>query len=151
MSVCTFLASDYPLFSVKPPMDYPLEINIDTGTIDDGGADDNNYLHSFDDVDLYADKKYGVMLEWNYTDGRAEQIIKYIKEALNNTDSIELWHVWLADYYEYEESPVTNSRIMSVKDISIEDIKEIDSAEIWNQPDKIYPNRPSFYRLIIKR
>jgi len=38
-----------------------------------------------------------------------------------------------------------------VKDISIEDIKKIDSAEIWNQPDKIYPNRPSFYRLIIKR
>ena len=151
MSVCTFLASDYPLPSAAPPKDYPIEINIDTGMIDDGGADDNYYLHLFDDVDLYADKKYGVMLEWNYADGRAEQIIKYIKEALNNTDSIELWHVWLGDYYEYEDSPVTHSRIVSVKDISIEDIKEIDSAKIWNQPDKIYPNRPSFYRMIIKR
>ena len=44
MSVCTFLASDSPLSEVASTQEYPLEINIDTGTIYDGGADDNYFL-----------------------------------------------------------------------------------------------------------
>ena len=44
MSVCTFLASDYPLPEVAPAQEYPLEINIDSATIYDGGADDNYFL-----------------------------------------------------------------------------------------------------------
>ena len=50
MSVCTFLASDYPLPEVFPIQDYPIEINIDTGEIHDGGADDNYFLLNFRDV-----------------------------------------------------------------------------------------------------
>ena len=56
MSVCTFIASDNPLSEYSPPGDYPLNINIGTGTIDDGGADDNFILHQFDCSD-YTDKK----------------------------------------------------------------------------------------------
>ncbi len=151
MSVCTFLASDFPLSSAEPSQEYPLQINIDDGTIYDGSADDNYYLIHFDEVDTYTNKEYGVRLEWNYTDGRAEQIIQYIKNALNNTDSIELWHVWLSDYYDYEDSPVIHKRNVLVKNLTIEDIRKIDSAEIWNSPDEMYPNRPSFYRMIIRR
>ena len=33
MSVCTFIASELPLTEVVPVQDYPLEINIDDGTI----------------------------------------------------------------------------------------------------------------------
>lgn len=77
MSVCTFLASDYPLPEVFPIQDYPIEINIDTGEIHDGGADDNYFLLNFRDVSDYTDKKYAVYLEWNYTDGRAKQITKF--------------------------------------------------------------------------
>ena len=29
--------------------------------------------------------------------------------------------------------------------------KEIDHADVWNTPDKMYPNRPSFYCLEIRR
>ncbi|MBQ2902108.1 MAG: hypothetical protein IJE49_09715 [Agathobacter sp.] len=90
MSVCTFIASDSPLREVSPEKDYPLEINLDNGTINDGGADDNFYLLTFENLRDYTDKTYGVYLEWNYTDGRAEQIIKYIKEALKETDSKEI-------------------------------------------------------------
>ena len=39
MSVCTFIASDYPLPEVAPAQKYPMEINIDTGMIYDGGMD----------------------------------------------------------------------------------------------------------------
>lgn len=84
MSVCTSIASDFPLTEVSPVQDYPFEINLDNGIMYDGGADDNYSLRSFQDVQNYTDKK-------------------------------------------------------------------IDDAEIWNTPDKMYPNRPSFYCLEIKR
>ena len=46
MSVCTFIAADCPLKEAAPEKEYPLHINIDEGTIEDGGADDNYfYIH----------------------------------------------------------------------------------------------------------
>lgn len=39
MSACIFIASDMPLVEVAPFQKYPLQINLDNGTIDDGGAD----------------------------------------------------------------------------------------------------------------
>lgn len=151
MSVCTFIASDSLLREIAPEKEYSIEINIDNGTINDGGADDNYFLLPFNNVANYTDKKYGVYLEWNYTDGRAEQILKYIKEALKETDSVELWHVWLMDYYEYADSPVIHKCTISIDEMTIQDIKDIDDADIWNKPDKQMPSRPSFYRLIITR
>lgn len=151
MSVCTFIASDFPLTEAAPVRDYPIEINIDNGTIYDGGADDNYFLHFFTDVQDYTHKGNGVYLEWNYTEGRAKQIIEYIKKALQDTTSVELWHVWLMDYYEFEDRPMIHRQIISIDELAPKHIKEIDEAEIWNTPDKMYPNRPSFYCLEIKR
>lgn len=37
MSVCRFIASDMPLTTYVPPQEYPFHVNIDEGTIDDGG------------------------------------------------------------------------------------------------------------------
>ena len=115
MSVCTFIASDFPLKEVSPVQDYPFEINLDKGTMYDGGTDDNYFLHFFQDVQNYTHKKNGVCLEWNYfTDGRAKQIIEYMKNVLQNTTSIELWHVWLMDYYEFEDRPVIHRQTVSI-------------------------------------
>ena len=100
----------------------------------------------------YTDKKNGVCLEWNYfTEGRAKQIIEYMKNVLQDTTSIELWHVWLMDYYEFEDRPVIHRQTVSIDELTTKHIKEIDDAEIWNTSDKMYPNRPSFYCLEIKR
>ena len=151
MSVCKFIAADIPLQEVAPTKEYPLHIDLDNGIIDDGGADDNFFLLPFQDVQDYSDKKYGVYLEWYYTDGRAEQILKYLKVVLEEAEQVELWHVWLMDYYEYEDSPVIHKRTISIKDMTIQDVKEIDEADIWNKPDRQIPSRPSFYRLIITR
>lgn len=156
MSVCTFIASDRPLREAAPKKEYPLIINIDEDTVYDGGADDNFYLRDFKDVQCYTDKKYGVCLEWQYTDERAKKILEYIEDALEHEAAIEIWHVWLMDYWlmdycEYEESPVIQKCTVSFSDLTIDDIKEIDCAEIWNKPDKRNPGRPSFYCLIIKQ
>ena len=139
---------------MEPSQDYPLDINIGndgTVTVQDGGADDNYHLFIFTDVADYTQKRNAVYLEWNYTDGRAKQIIEYIKNALQNTDSIELWHVWRMDYYEFEDRPVIHRRTISISELTTKHIKEIDGADIWNTPDKMYPNRPSFYCMEIKR
>ena len=125
MSVCTFIASDAPLAEAAPVQDYPVEMNIDDGTIYDGGADDNYFLYFFQDVQNYTGRKNGVYLEWYYTEGRAKNIIEYIKNALENTVSID--------------------------ELTAKHIREIDEAEIWNTPDPMYPDRPSFYCLEIKR
>lgn len=151
MSICTFIASDRPLREVSPQKEYPLVIHFDEGTVYDGGADDNFYLHAFKDVQSYTDKKYGVYLEWRYTDGRAGKVLEYIKKALEYESAIEIWHVWLTDYYEYDERPVIRKCIVPFSDLTVDDLKEIDSAEIWNNPDKRNPDRPSFYCLAVTR
>lgn len=149
MSVCKFIAADIPLQEVEPSKEYPVHIDLDKGIIDDGGADDNFFLLPFPDVQDYTDKKYGVCLEWNYTDGRAVQILKYLREVLKKTELVELWHVWLMDYYEYKDSPVIHKRTISIEEMTIRDIYELDKADIWNSPDKHIPSRPSFYCLKI--
>ncbi len=150
MSACRFIASNSPLTEFAPSTDYPLEISIDNDFIYDGGADDNYFLNAFEEVLDYTNKNYGVCLEWNYTDGRAKQIIEYIKAALQKSDSIEFWHIWL-DYYEFENRPYIHRKTISFHQLTIEHIKEINDAVIWNTPDKMYPKRPSFYCLTIIR
>lgn len=148
MSVCTFLASDHPLLPVKPSKAYPLAVNVDTGEIFDGGADDNFFLHPFLSVKTYTDKPYGVWLEWNYTEGRAKQLLSYIEEALDHSETVEFWHVWLMDYWEFEDRPVLHKYIASISELTAEDIKQLDVAEIWNNQEK---DRPSFSCLTITK
>lgn len=85
MSACIFFASDAPLPEVFPPPEYDyLAINVDDGTIDDGGADDNFALRTYPDSFLYTDKAFAVCLDWAYyTEGRARQLIDYIGSPSN--------------------------------------------------------------------
>lgn len=34
-------------------------------------------------------------------DDRAEQILRYIKAALKETEVVEFWYVWLMDYHHF--------------------------------------------------
>ncbi len=151
MSACRFIASDASLPHFSPSKEYPMEINIDKGRINDGGADDNYFLSTFANVRDYTDKEYAVSLEWNYTDGRAKQIIEYIRSALLKSDRVEFWLVWLMDSYEFEDRPFLHKKTVSINELTIGHIQEIDSAVIFNTPDKAYPERPSFYCLTVTR
>ena len=147
MSTCIFMAADSPLPEVRPSKEYPLHINVDTGTIFDGGADDNYSLLTFDEVDLYCKKKYGVYLELpQFTEGRVRQIMDYIRAALLQTDCVEIWNVWLMGYWEYDDRPYIRKRTIRMEELTIDDMKEIIKAENWANKDK---NRPSFYCLEI--
>ncbi len=149
MSVCTILAADYSLQEVKPEKEYPVYVNVDKKIIDDGGADDNYFLNHFEDVKSYSERQYGVSLEWEYfTEGRGRQIIDYIKEILQHTDRVELWHVWLSDYWEYDERPIIHKEQKKIEEMVPENIKRIDDAMIW---DKQGGKRPHFYCLEITK
>jgi len=157
LSVCTFIASNEPLNEFVPSKEYPVVINIDKNsvTIDDCGANDNFSLLDFIYVEDYTKKKYGVYLTWDYTEGRAGKIIEYIENALKYDPAIEIWHVWLLDglkidSLEYDERPIIKKRTVSFSDLTLNDIKELDNAKIWDYSDKRNPNRPSFYCLIIR-
>lgn len=151
MSVCTFIASDVPLTTVEPSKQYPLFIDVDHNTVWDGDADDNYFLLPFAELSDYTDKKYGVILEWRYTEGRAKQVLFYIGKVLEKAENVEIWHVWLGDHYEYEDSPVLKKSFLSFKDLTVADLKEIDEADLWNHPDPHYPDRPSFYCLVVEK
>ena len=151
MSICTFIASDAPLSEFAPSAEYTVMIDIDRGIVDDGGASDNYVLRRFDSVSDYTDMSYAVCLEWKYTEDRACRIVEYIKTALRDTDCVELWHVWLMDYYEFEDRPYIHRKHIPIGQLTAEHIREIDNAAIWNTPDKMYPQRPSFYCLTITR
>ena len=116
------------------------------GTIYDSGADDDFYLLPFDDVDIYCKRKYGVYLELDgYTEGRAKRIISYIKSALRQTDSVEIWNVWLMGYWEFDDRPYIRKKMVYIDELTPNELKE---AENWDNKDK---NRPSFYCLELVR
>lgn len=58
-------------------------------------------------------------------------------------------YMWLMDYCEYDERPAIQKCTVSFSKVTIDDIKEIDDAEIWNMLDKRTPDRPSSYCLVI--
>lgn len=149
MSHCVFIAADCPLPDVMPEQDDLLQIDVDTGTIFDGGADDNYYLLHFDEVNLYCKKKYGVYLELpQWTEGRAEKILDYIKMALMRTESVEIWNVWLSGNWEWEDRPHICKQIVRMNDLTVDDLREIVEAENWKVKDHI---RPWFYSIEILR
>lgn len=149
MSNCVFIASDRPLPEVRAAKDDPLHINLDTGTISDGGANDNYNLLAFDEVDLYCKKQYGVYLELlQFTEGRARQIMDYIRAALPQTDCVEIWNVWLLGYWEYDDRPYIRKGTVHMEELTVDDMKEIINAENWDNKDQ---NQPSFYCLEIIR
>ena len=146
MSVCLFLAAACPMREVHPTKEYPLEINVDTGTIYDGNADDNYHLYPFPDVDLYTAKTYGMQLEWAYyTEGRAWKLTEYIRELLKQTECVELWQVWLgADDAKVKTISVTSAELKP------ENIQMADQHELWTRPSDPF-DTPTYYCLRISR
>ena len=151
MSSCIFIASDSSLPEFAPLKEYHVTIDVDKGIVFDGRADDYYFLREFAEASFYSGKRHGVSLEWDYTDGRAKQIINYIKNALKEIQSVELWKVWLTEYYEFEDRPLIHRKEISVDELTKEHIREIDNGKIWDHRDKTYPERPSFYCLKINR
>lgn len=145
MSVAMLLVANCPLPAVEPEEEYPLHVDLDRGIIEDGGAEDNFYLIPFEDTKHYTGMDYGVLLEWpQYTPGRAQRILAYIKQALEQTERVELWQVWLSE----DEVPEVYRATCSMDECSPEDIRQLEQMPVW---DLQHPERPRYYCLSITR
>ena len=133
MSCCTFLASNRPLPRVER------QSGEDVG------------LFPMQIVPLPCEMMCAAEVEAEMTEEAAEQLLERIREALGSAETVELWRVWLMDYYEFEDRPYQHTFIRRFCDLTPEEVRAVADAEVWNKPDKDYPERPSFYRLIITR
>lgn len=71
----------------------------------------------------YSKKNYFAQIDFRYTKKRANKIIDYMKEHLNECDEVELWSTWFDNY-----EPATTI-YKTIDDITINDIKKFDD---WN-------------------
>ena len=112
MSACIFFAADFNLPEKERPDGSILEIDFERGM---------------------------VSLEWSgFTPGRAEHLIEYIRAALEHCDRIELWHVWLTGFCEYDERPYRKTMTVPICDLTIDDIKTVCEFDVWPS-DKARP------------
>ena len=118
MSQFTFLASNAPLESVKnshvkrlsvneaiamgidPPDMLPDNIDRDKPGVMLWVDDEENLRDiSIHEVQWYKTYtpglKYNSIIEWDFTEERAQRLISYMRKHLETADQLELWHVWL--------------------------------------------------------
>jgi hypothetical protein len=48
-------------------------------------------------VRWYTDKPFIYLLYFGYAEARAEQLLKYLKDNINEGQQLELWSIWLDD------------------------------------------------------
>ncbi|MCD8007609.1 MAG: hypothetical protein LUF68_01485, partial [Clostridiales bacterium] len=101
MSVCTFLTANIPLPEVLPRSD----------------EDDSFFLFPFDEAGLYTDQTHALLLEWGCTEEQSSQLIQYLRDALCSAETVELWHVWLVDGWDYEARPVFRRAAVAIDDL----------------------------------
>lgn len=139
MSACIFFAADFNLPEKERPDGSILEIDFERGMVSDGNADDDYGLYAFTDFDGHTELPYAVSLVWSgFTPGRAEHLIEYIRAALEHCDRIELWHVWLTGFCEYDERPYRKTMTVPICDLTIDDIKTVCEFDVWPS-DKARP------------
>ena len=160
MSAIIYIASDYPLKEVPNPHLKTLSVNealaigiedipeqlLEPGfdrdkpdvllwsdTIDtQSQLDDDFSIWPLDSSteDIYTEKPYRVYLEWDYTKGRAEKVIQYIREHLEHTSEVEIWHVWVGDGVR----PKIRNCTIALDEFTADDLKELSDLEVCQEP-----------------
>ncbi len=160
MSAIFYIASDYPLREVSNPHYKTLSVNealaigmegIPEFLLEPGfdrdkpdvllWSDISDTQSEFDDdfgiwpldssvEDIYTDKKYRACLEWDYTKGKAEKIIQYIREHLEHTSELEIWHVWLG----VGVCPKIKRCSIALDDLTSDDLKELSDLDVGQEP-----------------
>ena len=113
--------------------DINIIIDTENGTFDDGGFDDDFEIYQMDEYygPTDSEKEFKVVIECNLTLGRAENILDYISQQLEDTDEIELWSIWLGDY----DQKISWYEAM-IEEFTAEDLVEISELPVKQHPLK---------------
>lgn len=87
---------------------------------------------SFPNYKEVSDKSKIATLEWRYTDKRAEALIQYLSEVLNDAnydDEIEFWHVWMDDSLD-----ALDLREYEVDQLTVPILRELLGKECYEHP-----------------
>lgn len=116
--------------------DREVNINVDSGKIDDGGFDDDFGIFPIQKtVEMKTDRKYCAEFEiLRYTTGRAEQFIEYLKKQLARSEEIELWNAWLGEPYDQ----ITEKTAINADDLTDEFIAEYMNKDVAQGAIKNY-------------
>lgn len=167
MSVLTYIASDYPLKEVENPHvkqlsvnqalelgievpDFLLEpsFNKDKPDVILWVDDDNNLgeisIREFSKADIfdeiYTQKKFLAYLDWDYTESRAENLIQYIRAHLLDADEIELWHIWLGEWFD-DATPRIKKHHINIDQLTCLDLERVFSKNSNEFPKCIIVSR----------
>lgn len=101
------------------------------GTIDDGGFPNDFAIDPLEkDSSMQTAKPYCAQVQWRFTAKRAERLIEYLKERLEETESLELWHGWLDGSAIH---PVRKKEI-SIHALTTTDIAALEEADTGTEP-----------------
>ena len=81
-----------------------------------------------------------------YTEGRAKNIIEYIKENLRHTDEVELWRIWSGAGELFN----VHTKRLSVDSLTPELIRELDERKIRIDTVEGYESVDQ-YRYVIRK
>lgn len=115
-------------------MDRARHFNTKTKVLEDGDFDDDFSIRPFPPEEvfgIYTEKPYCAKIELHrYTEGRAKNILAYIREHLQTAEELEIWHVWLDDY----ESPIFKRKEFLLSELSVSILKEIEEVPLTIEP-----------------
>lgn len=114
-----------------------IDLETNEASITDDGFDDDFALLPLHvrDANLCTDKPYRVYLEWQYSEGRAQRVIDYLRSHLQTAEQVELWHVWLTGS---DPSPRVRYSTVSIDNLTPEALNELEQTPVWEEPPVDY-------------
>ena len=115
--------------------DTELIIDTEAETVDDGNFDDDFAILRLSDAtdDIYTEKKYRTYIEWDCTEGRAKNVIDYIRNHLEHTEEIELWNIWMGN----EDRPRIRKRTIPIHELTPDDVMELEATDVLSEPIRV--------------
>lgn len=101
------------------------------GTVEDGNfPDDFSVFPTEKDISMQTKKPYCAQIQWHFTRERAEGLILYLKEQLQDTEDVELWHGWL----DNDASHPVQRKEISIDALTAADIAALEAADVVAKP-----------------
>ena len=135
MSRYMVLASDAPFQKVScpPDFDFTITLYIDERRAEDSGRDDGFTIFPAEKMlEIPSEKKYFADLNWvyEYTPGRAERVIAYLREHLKTAEEVEWWNVWL----NMDLGHRVRKAEIPISEFTADDVQELDRLKVWEEP-----------------
>lgn len=143
MSVCTVLASDFPLEEVPPPPGLEIILRPGKGEAEYRNAGRGFAVFASDRfLELQTEKEYSYHLDIY---GGEEALTAYLREQTEEAGEIEIWHVWLDGDFDHRVRKVK----IGADELTAEDIRELEQMEVWRE-DPVTGRRVDYCFLLTK-